>query len=137
MTTDYLRTRERFGVNLGNFQALQHRAVDMFVETELCKSMAILAAMRLGDLDATERKSAISAAKVQLSIGGRSVTQQAIQHVAAPLLPGAARRRGGSPHVRRGSTKHLHDPRGGACSDSSLGVRYGLPTAVRHSGLHS
>jgi len=80
MTCDYLRTREQFGVKIGTFQALQHRAVDMFVETELCKSTAILAAIRVSDgSPAAERQSAISAAKVQLSVGGRYVTQQAIQ----------------------------------------------------------
>jgi alkylation response protein AidB-like acyl-CoA dehydrogenase len=79
MTVDYLRTREQFGVKIGTFQALQHRAVDMFVETELCKSMSILAAIKAGDPDETERKAAISAAKVQLAVGGRFVTQQAIQ----------------------------------------------------------
>ncbi len=79
MTADYLRTREQFGVKIGSFQALQHRAVDMFVEAELCKSMAILAALRASDPDVTERQSAISAAKVQLSVGGRYVTQQATQ----------------------------------------------------------
>jgi alkylation response protein AidB-like acyl-CoA dehydrogenase len=79
MTTDYLRTREQFGVKIGSFQALQHRAVDMFVEVELCKSTAILAAIKVSDPDVTERKSAVSAAKVQLAVGGRFVTQQAIQ----------------------------------------------------------
>ncbi len=79
MTTEYLRVREQFGVKIGTFQALQHRAVDMFVEAELCKSMAILAAIRATDADLVERRSAISAAKVQLSVGGRLVTQQSIQ----------------------------------------------------------
>jgi alkylation response protein AidB-like acyl-CoA dehydrogenase len=79
MTTEYLRTREQFGVKIGSFQALQHRAVDMFVEVELCKSTAILAAIKVSDPDVVERKSAISAAKVQLAVGGRFVTQQAIQ----------------------------------------------------------
>jgi alkylation response protein AidB-like acyl-CoA dehydrogenase len=79
MTTDYLRTREQFSVKIGSFQALQHRAVDMFVEVELCKSTAILAAIKVDDPDVVERKSAVSAAKVQLAVGGRFVTQQAIQ----------------------------------------------------------
>lgn len=79
MTTEYLRTREQFGVKIGSFQALQHRAVDMFVETELCKSTAILAAIRAADPDEVERMGAVSAAKVQLAVGGRYVTQQAIQ----------------------------------------------------------
>jgi alkylation response protein AidB-like acyl-CoA dehydrogenase len=79
MTTEYLRTREQFGVKIGTFQALQHRAVDMFIETELCKSTAILAGIRVSDPDEVERQTAISAAKVQLALGGRFVTQQAIQ----------------------------------------------------------
>lgn len=79
MTADYLRTREQFGVKIGSFQALQHRAVDMFIETELCKGTAILAGIKVNDADAAERKSAVSAAKVQLAIGGRYVTQQSIQ----------------------------------------------------------
>ena len=79
MTTDYLRTREQFGVKIGTFQALQHRAVDMFIETELAKSTSILASLRVADPDEVERKTAISAAKVQLAVSGKLVTQQAIQ----------------------------------------------------------
>ena len=79
MTVDYLKTREQFGVKIGSFQALQHRAVDMFVEAELCRSMAILAALKVDDADRDERRSAVSAAKVQLAVGGKFVTQQSIQ----------------------------------------------------------
>jgi alkylation response protein AidB-like acyl-CoA dehydrogenase len=79
MTCDYLRTREQFGVKIGTFQALQHRAVEMFIEVELCKSTALLASIKADDIDPQERRSAISAAKVQLGWGGRLVTQQAIQ----------------------------------------------------------
>jgi alkylation response protein AidB-like acyl-CoA dehydrogenase len=79
MTVDYLRTREQFGVKIGSFQVLQHRAVDMFVEVELCRSTAMLAAIKAGDPDPVERAMAVSAAKAQLGVGGRFVTQQAIQ----------------------------------------------------------
>lgn len=79
MTTEYLRTREQFGVKIGTFQALQHRAVDMFVETELCRSTMILAGIKVDDPDEVERQRAVSAAKVQLAAGGKLVTQQAIQ----------------------------------------------------------
>jgi alkylation response protein AidB-like acyl-CoA dehydrogenase len=79
MTLEYLKTREQFGVKIGTFQALQHRAVDMFVETELAKSTAIMAAIKVDYDDAEQRKRATSAAKVQLAVSGKFVTQQAIQ----------------------------------------------------------
>ena len=79
MTCDYLRTREQFGVKIGSFQALQHRAVDMFVETELSRSVSMMASIKVASNDATERAAAISAAKAQIAESGRFVTQQAIQ----------------------------------------------------------
>jgi alkylation response protein AidB-like acyl-CoA dehydrogenase len=79
MTTEYLRTREQFGVKIGSFQALQHRAVDMFIETELAYSAAIAAAIRIDDDNPAERAAEVAAAKVQLAESGRYVTQQAIQ----------------------------------------------------------
>ena len=79
MTVEYLRTREQFGAKIGTFQVLQHRAVDMFIHTELLRSAALGAAIRIDDSDANERRAAVSAAKVQLAESGRFVTQQAIQ----------------------------------------------------------
>ena len=38
-TLEYLKTRQQFDALIGSFQALQHRAVDMFCELELCKSV--------------------------------------------------------------------------------------------------
>jgi alkylation response protein AidB-like acyl-CoA dehydrogenase len=79
MTCDYLRTREQFGVKIGSFQALAHRAVDMFVETELSRSITMIASLKVSSTDPVERMSAISAAKAQIFESGRFVTQQAIQ----------------------------------------------------------
>lgn len=79
MTLEYLKTREQFGVKIGVFQALQHKAVDMFVEVETCRSLTYEAALRMDEGDAGERRAAIAAAKAYLATGGRQVTGQAIQ----------------------------------------------------------
>ena len=79
MTKAHLKEREQFGRPIGIFQALQHRAVDMFVELELLRSMAMLAAMSVDSDDVHERRRALSAAKVKLTTSGRFIAQQAIQ----------------------------------------------------------
>jgi len=78
-TVEYLKTRKQFGSEIGRFQVLQHRAVDMLVALEQARSMALFATMMAGEDDATERSKAIAAAKVQIGRSGRLVGQQAIQ----------------------------------------------------------
>ncbi|MBT8493719.1 MAG: acyl-CoA dehydrogenase [Deltaproteobacteria bacterium] len=79
MTVEYMKTREQFGVKIGSFQALQHRAVDMFVEIELLRSLAIEASLRIDEGEPDDRRAAVSAAKVQLAAGGRQVVRQGTQ----------------------------------------------------------
>ena len=78
-TLEYLKTRQQFGVPIGKFQALQHRMVDIRMEYEMAKSMAILAAVKVDSADPVERRRAVSAAKERIGRGARFVGQQAIQ----------------------------------------------------------
>jgi len=78
-TVEYLKTRKQFGVAIGSFQVLQHRAADMFVAVEQARSMAMFATMASDFDDAAERAKAVSAAKVQIGKSLKFVGEQAIQ----------------------------------------------------------
>jgi acyl-CoA dehydrogenase len=66
LTLDYLKEREQFGVRIGTFQALKHRAALLFIEIELARS-TVMAAARGVDDDDPELAKLVSLAKARCS----------------------------------------------------------------------
>ena len=77
-TIAYLKVRKQFGVPIGSFQALKHRAAQMFCEVELSKSI-VMEALRAIDQGRADVAALASAAKARLSDVFVHVTAEAIQ----------------------------------------------------------
>jgi len=77
-TMQYLKERKQFGVPIGVFQALQHRAAILFGEIELCKS-AILKALQAVDEDSDEVPILASLAKAKCGQTAGLATAEGIQ----------------------------------------------------------
>lgn len=75
-TLDYAKQRRQFGRPISEFQALQHRMVDMFLEVEQAVSITLMATLKL---DTPERAAAVSMAKAKVGKGARFVGQNAVQ----------------------------------------------------------
>lgn len=65
-TLEYLKTRTQFGVLIGTFQALKHRAARLFMDIELARS-TVMAAARAADAGDAECETLISLAKARCS----------------------------------------------------------------------
>jgi acyl-CoA dehydrogenase len=79
-TVQYLKEREQFGVPIGSFQALKHRAADMFCEVELSKSCVLEALTALDEgRDAGEIAKLASLAKAKVGETFNRVSREGIQ----------------------------------------------------------
>ncbi len=78
-SVDYLKVRKQFGVPIGSFQVLQHKAVDMFVAIEQARSIALLATMMEDEEGDAAQWRIAHAAKAEIGRAGRIVGENAIQ----------------------------------------------------------
>lgn len=79
ITLDYLRQRKQFGKAIGSFQALQHRAVDLYVTTQMMRAAVDRAARAFEPADARERALIASACKARCSDGALLIAKESIQ----------------------------------------------------------
>ena len=77
-TLAYLKDRQQFGVTIGTFQVLQHRAAKMFIELELCKSV-VIKGLKAIDSDLSNLNEIASLAKAKLGRTIKLITNEAIQ----------------------------------------------------------
>jgi alkylation response protein AidB-like acyl-CoA dehydrogenase len=77
-TIAYLKERKQFGVPIGSFQALKHRAAEMFVQIELARSI-VLDALQAVDEDRADMPQLVSVAKARCSDAIFLVGNEALQ----------------------------------------------------------
>lgn len=78
MTVQYLKDRKQFGVTIGSFQALQHRAAHLWSETEVTAS-AIAHAGRQLDEDPENADMAVSLAKARATETAKAAVIEGVQ----------------------------------------------------------
>ncbi len=78
ITLEYLKERKQFGAVIGSFQALQHRAAEMYSELELTKS-SVIAACVAADEKSNDLRRMASLAKFKAGETNHLVTNEAVQ----------------------------------------------------------
>lgn len=78
MTMDYLKQRKQFGVAIGSFQALQHRAAHLYADMEVARA-AVLKAQQLLDAGAPEAPRAVMVAKAMAGSATALAVQEGVQ----------------------------------------------------------
>ena len=78
MTVDYIRERKQFGVPIGSFQALQHRAAHLYSELEIARAATLKAQQAL---DSGDEKAAlhVAVAKAKASQAAQLAVQEGVQ----------------------------------------------------------
>jgi alkylation response protein AidB-like acyl-CoA dehydrogenase len=77
-TVTYLKERRQFGKLIGEFQALQHRAAQLYIEIEISRA-AVLKALQALDADAAKAASAVAVAKARAGTTATRAVQEGVQ----------------------------------------------------------
>ncbi len=78
MTVGYLKQRKQFGVTIGSFQALQHRAAHLYSEMEVARA-AVLRAQQLLDAGSDRADEAVSVAKAMTAMATTLGVNEGVQ----------------------------------------------------------
>ena len=77
-TVTYLKERKQFGKLIGEFQALQHRAAQLYIEIEITCA-AVLKAQQALDGDAADAAAAVAVAKARAGATATRAVQEGVQ----------------------------------------------------------
>jgi alkylation response protein AidB-like acyl-CoA dehydrogenase len=77
-TVNYLKERKQFGKAIGEFQALQHRAAQLYIDIEITRA-AVLKALQALDADADNAGAAVAVAKARAGQTATLAVQEGVQ----------------------------------------------------------
>ncbi|NEU99292.1 acyl-CoA dehydrogenase family protein [Bradyrhizobium uaiense] len=77
-TVAYLKERKQFGKAIGEFQALQHRAAELYIDIEITRA-AVLKALQALDTDIAKAATAVSVAKARAGTTATLAVQEGVQ----------------------------------------------------------
>jgi alkylation response protein AidB-like acyl-CoA dehydrogenase len=77
-TVTYLRERKQFGKLIGEFQALQHRAAQLYIDIEITRA-AVLKALQTLDADLASAGAAVAVAKARAGTTATLAVQEGVQ----------------------------------------------------------
>jgi alkylation response protein AidB-like acyl-CoA dehydrogenase len=77
-TVTYLKERKQFGKAIGEFQALQHRAAQLYIDIEITRA-AVLKALQALDTDVAKAAGAVAVAKARAGTTATRAVQEGVQ----------------------------------------------------------
>jgi len=77
-TVTYLKERKQFGKAIGEFQALQHRAAELYIDIEITRA-AVLKALQALDTNIDKAATAVAVAKARAGTTATSAVQEGVQ----------------------------------------------------------